>query len=148
MYEGQERDSESKGNTWTDDSYFVWECGYCGKWGHKKAQCRKLKKDQGVKPPAATVQAVATVNQFHSSDGRDDSFWMFAVSASSGRNVRVLVDSGADKHVCPMSFASATPLGPAQGWHALCKLSKADRSVTLDVVKKASLGGRQSLHND
>ena len=68
-----------------------------------------------VKPPAATVQAVATVNQFHSSDGRDDSFWMFAVSASSGRNVRVLVDSGADKHVCPMSFASATPLGATKG---------------------------------
>ena len=26
--------------------------------------------------------------------------------------------------------------GTSQGWHALCKLSKADRSVTLDVVKK------------
>ena len=90
--------------------------------GYKKAQCRKLKKNQGVKPPAATVQAVATVNQFHSSDGRDDSFWMFAERASSGRNVRVLVDSGADIHVCPMSFASATLIGTNQGWHGLCKI--------------------------
>ena len=32
------------------------------------------------------------------------------MSASSGRNARTLADSGADEHVCPTNFASATPL--------------------------------------
>ena len=43
----------------------------------------------------------------------DDSFWVFAVSTSSWRNVRILVDSGADEHVCPTDFRSA-PLGPTK----------------------------------
>ena len=67
------------------------------------------------KPPAATVQAVATVNQVHSSDGSEDSFWMFAVTALGGRNASIWVHSGADEHVCPTNFASATLLGPAKG---------------------------------
>ena len=29
---------EAKGTAWTDDSYIAGECGYSGKWGHKKAQ--------------------------------------------------------------------------------------------------------------
>ena len=37
------------------------------------------------------------------------------MSASSGRNAEFLVDSGADEHVCPTDFASATPLGPTKG---------------------------------
>ena len=37
------------------------------------------------------------------------------MGASSGRNARILVDSGADENVCPTDFASATPLGPTQG---------------------------------
>ena len=53
---------------------------------------------------------VSQVQSFSS----DDSFWVFAVSASSGRNARILVDSGADEHVCPTDFASATPLGPTK----------------------------------
>ena len=80
------------------------ECGYCCKWGH-----------QGSRPPAATVEAVATVKQVHLSGGSEESFWIFAVSSPSGRNARISVDSGAAAHVCPTSFASATPLGPAKG---------------------------------
>ena len=49
---GKKDNSEPKGNTWTDDSNFAGECRCCGKWGHKKAQCRKQNKDQGSKPPA------------------------------------------------------------------------------------------------
>ena len=86
----------------------------CDKWGHKEAQCRK-QKDQGSKPPAATVHAVASVNQVHSSGGCDDSFWILAVSATSGRDARILVDSGTDAHVCPTSFATATFLAVAKG---------------------------------
>ena len=37
------------------------------------------------------------------------------MNASSGRNAGILVDSGADEHVCPTDFASATHLGPAKG---------------------------------
>ena len=59
--------SEPKGNTWTDDSYFVGECGYCVEWEQKKAQFQKQKKDQGSK-------LQATVNQVHSSDGSEDLF--------------------------------------------------------------------------
>ena len=73
------------------------------------------RRTKGAKPPAATFQAVATVCQVQSSPPDDDSFWMIAVSASSGRNARILVDSGADEHVCPTDFASATPLGPIKG---------------------------------
>ena len=67
-------------------------------------------KDQGSKPPAATVQAVAAVHQVPSSPPDEDAFWIFAVSAP-----RILVDSGADEHVCPKSFASAPPLGLVKG---------------------------------
>ena len=89
---------EAERNAWTDNSCVAGECGYCGKWRHKTAQCKKQKKDKGSKPPAVTDE---------------DSFWIFAVGASSGRNARILVDSGADEHVCPTYFASAT--GPAKG---------------------------------
>ena len=34
------------------------------------------------------------------------------MGASSGRNARILVDRGADEHVCPTDFASAPPLEP------------------------------------
>ena len=37
------------------------------------------------------------------------------MGASSERNARILVDSGADEHVCPTDLASATPLRPATG---------------------------------
>ena len=90
----------------------VWACG---KWGHKKAQRRGLKRDQGGKPPAAAAQAAATMNQVQSSPPDEDSFWIFAVGASSGRNARFLVGRGADEHVCPTDFASATLLGPTKG---------------------------------
>ena len=73
------------------------------------------KKDQGSKPPAATVQAVATVHQVQSFSPDEDAFWIFEVSAPSGRDARILVDSVADERVCPKSFASAPPLGPAMG---------------------------------
>ena len=94
---GKGKDKTEKGETKgrADDSYFAGECWYCGKGGHKKAQCRKQKKDQGGTPPAATIQAVE--------------------SASSERNARNLVDSSADEHACPTNFASATPLRPAKG---------------------------------
>ena len=55
------------------------------------------------------------MNQVQSSPLDEDSSWIFAVGASSGRNARILVDRGADEHVRPTDFASATPLGPTKG---------------------------------
>ena len=85
-----------------------WNCGrgsrphvsadgyWAGERHDGKGKDKGKGKDDGSKPPAATVQAVATVNQIHSSGGSDDSVWIFAVSAPSGRNARILVDSGAE----------------------------------------------------
>ena len=56
------------------------EYGHRGKWRRKRAQCRK-QKDQGGKPLAATVKAVATVSRIQSFSSHDDSFWVSAVSA-------------------------------------------------------------------
>ena len=55
------------------------------------------------------------MNQVQSSPLDEDSFWIFAVGASSGRNAQILVDSDADEHVCPTDLASATPLGSTKG---------------------------------
>ena len=55
------------------------------------------------------------MSQIQSFSSDDGSLWVFAVIASSGRNARTLVHSGADEHVCPKDFASATPLGLAKG---------------------------------
>ena len=55
------------------------------------------------------------MDQVQSSPPDEDSFWIFAVGASSGRNARMLFDSGADEHVCPTDFASATELGSTKG---------------------------------
>ena len=125
---GKDKKGEGKGKTktrkimmkrkesaQTDDSYFAGEFGYCGKRRHKKTQCRKQKKDQRGKSPAATVQAIATVIQIQSFSSDGDPFWEFAVTASSGRNARTLLDSEADEHVYREDFVSATPLRPTKG---------------------------------
>ena len=88
---------DAKASAQTDDSFFVGECGYCGKWRHKKSQCIKQKEDQG--PLAATAQGVETVSQIQAGEYR--ALWVFVVSASGGRNAKLLVGSGADEHVCP-----------------------------------------------
>ena len=107
-----------KGHEQTE--YFAGECGYCGKWGHKRAQCKKRARDLGTSPGAPGVQAVTgedrpggNMNQVRAEDLADDesedgSLWVFAVSTRHhhGESVKVLVDSGADEHVCPRGYAS------------------------------------------
>ena len=128
------------------------------------------------------------VNQIHPYPSDDDSFWILAVSASSGRGARILDDS-ADEHGTHYDAQGHmieahgtrsvyTRLGPegqnvdaefrvtnvksptlsmekfvTQGhWFEArptgCKMSKEDRSVTLDAVKNQfSLGGHHSIHD-
>ena len=85
-------------------SLFCWRVWVCGKWGHKK---NPVQEAEG-KPLAAEAQA--------------------AVRAPSGRNARILFESGADEHVCPTDLASAAPLGVVQGQHALRCTRTRDRS--------------------
>ena len=65
------------------------------------------------------------------------------MSASSGRNARILVDSGSDEHVCPTDFASATHLGPTKG----CTLQDTQGHMseahgTIIVYKRLGPGGQ------
>ena len=42
---GKKDNGEAKRNAQTDDSDFAGDSRYCGKWRHKKTQCKKQKKD-------------------------------------------------------------------------------------------------------
>ena len=112
---GEKDNGEAKGNPWTDDSYFVGECGTVASGDTRRPSAGIGRKTKEENPLAATVQAIATVSQIQSYSSDDDSFWIFTASALSRRDARILVDSGPDEHVCPTDFAPATPLGPTKG---------------------------------
>ncbi|CAK0836065.1 unnamed protein product [Prorocentrum cordatum] len=112
--------------------YFEGERGYCGKWGHKRADCRKKKADDAKKETGNTraVQgdaAAAGSGQQQSDgsvraasgyyDGVPDG-WVFAVSATTdGKVARVggsiLIDSGSDDHLCRHKFVPEAPVNSA-----------------------------------
>ena len=110
--QGQRRDN---GEAKERRSLFCWRVFGLWQVGSQKSPVQEA----GGKPQAAEAQAAATMNQVQSSPPDEDSFWMFVVGAPSGRNARILFESGADEHVCPTDLASATPLGADQGQHAL-----------------------------
>ena len=78
------------------------------------AQCSRLKLFESFTPSPCAWSSVRSLH-FDSPFRCDDSFWILAVSATSGRDARILVDSGTDAHVCPTSFATATFLAVAKG---------------------------------
>ncbi len=98
------------------------ECGYCGKWGHKRTDRRKRQRDTGGKggaagsPPAGgAAQQVSngppgesSQQQVFRDDSADCGVWIFMIgfvtTGALGR-FHALVDSGADEHVCPHGFA-------------------------------------------
>ena len=116
------------------DQYFAGECGYCGRWGHKRADCKKRARDTAGKPGGGQTAAVAAdeeTSSFTTSSTRqvttsyveeqadaDISLWIFAVASVGDRArdpARILVDSGADEHVCPWDYAGGAVTGPALG---------------------------------
>ena len=65
------------------------------------------------------------------------------MSAPSGRDARLLVDSGADEQVCPTSFATATPLQPAKGgMHHDAQGQKIEADGTRTVCMRLGPGGQ------
>jgi hypothetical protein len=108
---------------------FDGECTYCGKYGHRKADCRKRIADEGPKgggrsQPAAAATAAASPGAGGTLIGNAayteplEENWIFAVGAEMvvcraggpGDRGLVLGDSGADEHLCPPTFAEHVPL--------------------------------------
>ncbi|CAK0865232.1 unnamed protein product [Prorocentrum cordatum] len=113
--------------------YFDGERGYCGKWGHKRADCRKKKADDSKKEPGHTraVQGDASSSSVQQPadgtvkaalgyfDGKLDG-WVFAVTAQPTGQVAkvggsILIDSGSDDHLCRHRFVPEAPISAAVG---------------------------------
>ncbi|CAK0863635.1 unnamed protein product, partial [Prorocentrum cordatum] len=111
--------------------YFDGERGYCGKWGHKRADCRKKKADDSKKEPGHTraVQGDATSSSGQQPadgtvkaasgyyDGKPDGR-AFAVTAQTGGKTTkaggpILIDSGSDDHLCRHRFVPEAPISAA-----------------------------------
>ncbi|CAK0797434.1 unnamed protein product, partial [Prorocentrum cordatum] len=123
------RDGGKHGKSQTE--YCDGECGYCGKWGHKRADCRKKKADDAKKEPGHTraVQGAAASSSGQQPadgtvraasgyyDGTPDG-WVFAVTAGTDGKVAkvggsILIDSGSDAHLCRHRFAPEAPVSTA-----------------------------------
>ena len=84
-----------KGNARTDDSCFAGGCGVLWQVGTQESPVPEAEEGPRKQTSSCNIQAVS--------------------GASCGRNARILVDSGADEHLCPTNFASTTPLRLAKG---------------------------------
>ncbi|CAK0869723.1 unnamed protein product [Prorocentrum cordatum] len=117
---GKDSKTKSKGrdggkHAKNQTEYFDGERGYCGKWGHKRADCRKKKADdrrRSQQPADGTVKAAS--GYF---DGKPGG-WVFAVTAQpNGRVAKVggsiLIDSGSDDHLCRHRFVPEAPISAA-----------------------------------
>ena len=105
-------------------------CGFCEKWGHKRADCRKRQREQGpssmpsVKSASAlpnlnsagdAVAQVATLTYSGEQPKEKDDRWCFAMTTDSNCQAvkgSVLIDSGSDEHVCRKEFAPAYETQP------------------------------------
>ena len=114
---------EQKGGKGKPTEKFDGECSYCGKWGHKRADCRKKSYDEkgikgtGKSSTAAAVgvegAGVSTVIRDETGDQQAIDGWAFAVqvgfvacsAGSPGERLLILGDSGSDEHLCPQDFA-------------------------------------------
>ncbi|CAK0808372.1 unnamed protein product [Prorocentrum cordatum] len=122
------RDGGKHGNN--QPEVFDGECGYCGKWGHKRADCRKKADDSKKEPghtPAVQGDAASPSGQQPADgtvkaasgyyDGKPDG-WVFAVTAQTDGKVAkvggsILVDSGSDDHLCRRRFVPEAPISAA-----------------------------------
>ena len=92
--------------------------GYCEKWRHKRADCRKRIANGKSKDGAAAASAendgdVAAVMEvddvvMRTGDDETSTGWCFAVTslcAVVGSTSSLLLDSGSDEHLCTPKFA-------------------------------------------
>ena len=103
------------------------ECGYCGKWGHTKSDCRKKTYDDKGKGKGASAasaaagghSAGAVIFDDWNMEQKPDS-WAFAVQAEfvacsggvPGERLLIFGDSGSDEHLCPCDFADHVAIEP------------------------------------
>ena len=102
-------------------TYFEGECRYCGKWGHRKADCRKRIADQGGKPKAGAAAASTAGPPTSTASGATLEMDEGGASSSAGGlwctaavrpdhslacGALVLLDSGSDEHICGRDFGS------------------------------------------
>ena len=106
-------------------------CGFCEKWGHKRADCRKRQREQGpssapsVKSASAlsssksaggdAVAQVATLTYSGEEPKEKDDKWCFAMTTDLNCHAvkgSVLIDSESDEHVCRKEFAPAHETQP------------------------------------
>ena len=98
---------------------FDGECNYCGKWGHKRAGCRKkIYDDKGKGRGASTASAAAegpSVGAVTYEDWnmeRKPESWAVGVQVESLERCLILGDAGSDEHLCPTDFADHVGVEP------------------------------------
>ena len=122
--------NEKSGGNVQAPAQFQGYCGFCEKWGHKRADCRKRQREQGpsstpsVKSASAlpssnsagdAVAQVATLVYSGEQPKEKDDRWCFAMTTDANcRAVKgsVLIDSWSDEHVCRKEFAPAYETQP------------------------------------
>ena len=102
---GKKGQSKDKGKK----PYFNGACSGCGVWGHKRADCWKgtVGHVEGVEDTPSTTAVAALF-------ATSEEPWIFAISSELAelsvaavtveKETLILVDSGADEHVCPRTF--------------------------------------------
>ena len=125
----------------TKTEEFQGYCGYCEKWRHKRADCRKRIADGKSKGGAAAasgnndgdVAAVMVVDDFVMDAERDASTgWCLGVSrmcAVQG-NRSLLFDSGSVEHLCSPKFADLIPTGPDRSLLKLKDVQQNDLTIS------------------
>jgi hypothetical protein len=125
------------------------ECGYCGKWGHTRHDCRKKTDDEkgkGKGASAASVGAEGTsvcsaMYEDWNMEQKHDS-WAFAVqvefvacsAGTRGERLLILADSGSDEHLCPIDFAGRVAVEPLAYPLKICDVS--GKILTVDGTRR------------
>ena len=116
---------------------FQGECGYCWKWGHKRADCRKRLADKasvgavteagdsgGTGHNGSGEVSVATYacDTIYENDGDRPGFAFCCLVGSQhgstggfGDGTSLLLDSGSDEHMCDAGFVAHLPLRQSTG---------------------------------
>ena len=127
-HKGNDGNKDKERDDWNNgqrQAKFQKYCSHCSKWGHKRADCRARLAQQkngavaGVQEPESEAEDVkaAQWSKVDSEDvDMDSSSWCFAVlNNPRGPVCTLLVDSGADDHICHPDFAKEFPLKKSAG---------------------------------
>eukprot|EP00971_Amphidinium_carterae_P345680 6486767-Amphidinium_carterae.1 len=111
---------KSDGGNPSNNAPFQGECSYCGRWGHKRIDCRKRSQQQlqqqlaqqqpqrGGQPGQAGQAAQVSSNEGQAAcTEQDEDVWVMALTdgATESSATLILLDSGSDEHVAPEWFS-------------------------------------------